>query len=85
MNVGVTPPTREQSPTGAGQSMPRRWIIVVYLGLLALVIPWYWPAGDLRHAYGLPLWVIATLAALLLTSGFTAWVFLSLPADDGDG
>jgi hypothetical protein len=57
----------------------------VYLGLLAFVIPWYWPADDMRHAYGLPLWVIATLVALLLTSVFTAWVFLSWPEDDSDG
>ena len=56
--------------------------MIVYLGLLALVIPWYWPAGDTRHFYGLPLWVIATLAALLVTSAFTAWVYLSLPEDE---
>ena len=56
----------------------------MYLALLALVIPWYWPAGDTRSAYGLPLWVIATLAALLLTSAFTSWVFLSWPEDTGD-
>ncbi len=66
------------------QRKPRSWIIIVYLALLALVIPWYWPAGDMRHAYGLPLWVIATLAALLLTSAFTTWVFLSWPEDDGN-
>lgn len=81
----MTPPAREQDPAGAGRRKPRGWIMIVYLGLLALVVPWYWPAGDVRHAYGLPLWVMATLAALLLTSAFTAWVFLSLPGDDGDG
>ena len=64
------------------QAKPRRWIVIVYLGLLALVIPWYWPAGDTRHFYGLPLWVIATLAALLVTSAFTAWVYLSWPKDE---
>ena len=63
---------------------PRRWIIVVYLGLLSLVIPWYWPAGDTRHAFGLPLWVIATLAALLATSTFTAWIFLSRSEEEGE-
>ena len=67
------------------QSRSRRWIVPVYLGLLVLVIPWYWPAGDMRHAYGLPFWVIATLIALLLTAAFTAWVFLSWPEDNGDG
>jgi hypothetical protein len=64
------------------QAKPRRWIVIVYLGLLALVIPWYWPAGDTRHFYGLPLWVITTLAALLVTSAFTAWVYLSWPEDE---
>ena len=64
------------------QAKPRRWIVIVYLGLLALVIPWYWPASDTRHLYGLPLWVIATLAALLVTSAFTAWVYLSWPEDE---
>ena len=67
------------------QNRSRGWIVVVYLGLLAFVIPWYWPADDMRHVYGLPLWVIATLVALLLTSVFTAWVFLSWPEDDSDG
>jgi len=56
--------------------------VIVYLGLLALVIPWYWPAGDTRHFYGLPLWVIVTLTALLATSAFTAWVYLSWPEDE---
>ena len=64
------------------QRRPRMWIVVVYLGLLALVIPWYWPADDMRHAFGLPLWVIVTLIALLVTSVFTAWVFLTSPEDD---
>ena len=64
------------------QAKPRRWIVIVYLGLLVLVLPWYWPAGDTRHLYGLPLWVIATLAALLVTSAFTAWVYLSWPEDE---
>ena len=64
------------------QAKSRRWIVIVYLGLLVLVIPWYWPAGDTRHLYGLPLWVIATLAALLVTSAFTAWVYLSWPEDE---
>ncbi|MBH97780.1 MAG: hypothetical protein CMM56_04930 [Rhodospirillaceae bacterium] len=63
---------------------PRIWIGVVYVILLMLVIPWYWPAGDIRHYYGLPLWVISTLIILLITSGFTAWVFLSNTDNDID-
>jgi hypothetical protein len=42
-----------------------------------LVIPWYWPDGDTRHAFGFPLWVIATLAAVFAVSLFTAWIYLS--------
>jgi len=73
-NAKVSPPTQ-----------PRWWIGIVYLALLALVIPWYWPAGDARDAFGLPLWVIATLTALFITSVFTAWVYLSDQNDDSDG
>jgi len=54
------------------------------LVLLALVIPWYWPAGDTRHILGLPLWVLMTLGAIFATSVFTAWVFLSLSDDEAD-
>ncbi len=53
----------------------RSWIGVVYLGLLALVIPWYWPAGDVRHLFGFPLWSLASLGGLFATSLFTAWVY----------
>ena len=68
----------------AVQAKSRGWIAAVYLVLLALVIPWYWPAGDTRHLYGLPLWVVATLGALFATAAFTAWAFLSWPDDDDD-
>lgn len=60
----------------------RRWIAPVYVLLFALVIPWYWPAGDTRHFHGLPLWALATLLAVFATSAFTAWVYLS-QSDDG--
>jgi hypothetical protein len=52
-------------------------VAVTYLVLLALVVPWYWPAGDVRHVLGVPLWALATLLALLLTAIFTAWIYLS--------
>lgn len=55
----------------------------MYLVLLALVIPWYWPAGDSRHVLGIPLWALVTLAAVFLTSAFTAWVYLA--QSDGNG
>lgn len=61
---------------------PRFWIVAIYLILLTLAIPWYWPANDIRHIYGLPLWVISTLIVLFTTSIFTAWVFLSNTEND---
>jgi hypothetical protein len=67
-----------------GNLQPRRWIALVYVALLALVVPWYWPAADSRHFLGFPLWAIATLVAVLATSIFTAWVNLSLPDDEPD-
>ena len=62
---------------------PRAWILLVYLVLFALVIPWYWPAGDSRHAFGFPFWALATLAAVFLTSVFTAWVYLTQSEGEG--
>jgi hypothetical protein len=57
------------------QKRPRRWIAVVYVGLLALVIPWYWPATDTRQAWGFPFWSLASLGAAAATSVLTAWVY----------
>ena len=59
-----------------------RSIALIYLALLAMAIPWYWPASDTRQLYGLPLWAWASLAAVLATSAFTAWVFSKTPPDD---
>ena len=56
------------------------WITAIYLLLLLLIIPWYWPEHDARQLYGIPLWALLSLAVLLLTSLFTAWLCLR---DDG--
>ena len=61
---------------------PRAWILAVYGVLLAFAIPWYWPAGDVRHVFGVPLWALAVLVAVFATSVFTAWVYLT-SQDDG--
>ena len=63
---------------------PRTWILGVYLVLFVLVIPWYWPAEDSRHAFGVPLWALVTLAAVFLTSVFTAWVYLTQSDGESD-
>ena len=63
---------------------PRRWIAVVYALLLLLTLPWYWPANDVRHLFGFPLWVLAVMAALWVTACFTAWVYATSPDEDPD-
>jgi hypothetical protein len=56
--------------------MNRVWILVVYFLLLALIIPWYWPEGDARLLFGIPMWILGSLSALFLTSCYTAWLCL---------
>jgi hypothetical protein len=57
------------------EKRPRRWIAVAYVGLLALIIPWYWPSADTRQVWGFPFWSLASLGAALATSVLTAWVY----------
>ena len=57
------------------EKRPRPWITFVYVGLLVLVIPWYWPAADTRQVGGFPFWSLASLGAGFATSLFTAWVY----------
>ena len=66
---------RELRMKESQEKRPRRWIAFLYLGLLMLVIPWYWPGGDVRQVLGFPLWSLATLGAVFATSLFTAWVY----------
>ncbi|MFL2547480.1 MAG: hypothetical protein ACJ0SL_09030 [Candidatus Rariloculaceae bacterium] len=64
---------------------PRRWVVIAYIVLLALVIPWYWPAGDTRQAFGFPLWALVSLAAVFATSTLTAYIYLSGIDEDPNG
>jgi hypothetical protein len=64
------------------ETLRPRSIALIYLVLLAIAIPWYWPATDARHLFGLPLWAWASLAAVMAMSVFTAWVFSRMPYDD---
>ena len=54
----------------------RLWVVIVYLIFLLLLIPWYWPADDLRQVFGFPLWALTSLGVLLTISIFTAWLCL---------
>ncbi|NKB69104.1 MAG: hypothetical protein GKR89_18705 [Candidatus Latescibacteria bacterium] len=56
---------------------PRKvgWIWWVYLLLVGLTIPWYWPAGFRGPLIaGFPLWVFVSLSGVLVLAGWTAWV-----------
>lgn len=52
-----------------------RWIWLVYSLLFGLSVPWYWPAdAPLQLWFGLPHWVVLSLAATLAVAVFTAYV-----------
>ena len=56
---------------------PRRHplIWVVYLLLLAIAVPWYWPTGYRGPlVLGLPLWAAVSLGAVVLMALWTAFV-----------
>lgn len=53
----------------------RPWIWVVYGALFALSIPWYLPADETPTLwFGIPYWVVLSLAAAFAISCFTAFV-----------
>ncbi len=54
----------------------RSWVVIVYLILLTLLIPWYWPADEARRLFGFPLWALTSLSVSLVTALFTAWLSL---------
>ncbi|MCH8263997.1 MAG: hypothetical protein IIC10_01260 [Proteobacteria bacterium] len=64
----------KDSPSPSQKS--RAWIVVVYLVLLTLLIPWYWPENDSLQLFGFPLWALVSLAVLFAASLFTAWLCL---------
>lgn len=52
-----------------------RFLFVAYLALLALAIPWYWPAGDRTVLWpGLPAWALAAYLGSAAVSLLTAFV-----------
>ncbi|MGD1895096.1 MAG: hypothetical protein ACFB15_31445 [Cyclobacteriaceae bacterium] len=51
------------------------WIWGVYGVLFTVSIPWYLPAKtSMKLVLALPLWLLCSIGAILLTAGFTAWV-----------
>jgi hypothetical protein len=59
-----------------------RWIWLVYLVLFGLSVPWYVPDGPLRLWFGLPHWVVLSLAAMSGVSLFTILVVSRYWVDD---
>lgn len=53
------------------------WKFFVYLFLLTVGIPWYWPAETHLIVMGLPIWVFVSIIVSIITSIFTAYLLLS--------
>lgn len=64
-------------------------LTLLYLVLLVLAIPWYWPADETRLILGLPIWVLTAILVGFVTACLTAWILLQQPwpdvEDQGDG
>ena len=54
----------------------RRLAFIAYFLLLALAIPWYWPANDMSVWFGVPAWVVVAIGVSLLASCLTAALML---------
>lgn len=51
-------------------------IILLYLALLAVGIPWYWPADDRSVWFGIPAWVAVALLVSITVSVITTIILL---------
>lgn len=77
MPAPVLPPELDNELFGAEPCQRRepdrvRWVWVVYLILFAISVPWYLPADMTPPVvFGLPYWVVISLAAAAAAAGFT--------------
>ena len=60
-------------------------LILTYLLLLILIVPWYWPADINVVYFGFPLWAIISLTAGLLVSILTAVILIIHPVEKPSG
>ena len=65
---------RTTEDRGFVEPRSRPWIWIVYILLFGASVPWYLPAGPPRLWFGLPHWVLISLAASLGVAIFTAFV-----------
>ncbi len=61
--------------------MISRFAPALYLLLLVLAVPWYWPAGTLTVWFGMPAWVVVAILVSTAASVLTA-VLLARPWPD---
>ena len=54
-------------------------IITIYLVLLIIAIPWYWPDDSKFIIFGFPAWVFVAILSSFFTSVFTAFLLLRYP------
>lgn len=52
-------------------------IIITYLILLGIGIPWYWPEGNTLTLFGMPAWVTIAIFVSVLASLLTAFLLLT--------
>lgn len=52
--------------------MLSRVAVLLYLVLLVLAVPWYWPADNHGVLFGMPAWVVVAIAVSACVSVLTA-------------
>ena len=50
------------------------WPAAVYIGLIAIGIPWYWDSDNYSIIFGMPAWVSIAIVTSCAASIFTAWL-----------
>ena len=51
--------------------------IYIYLLLVAVGIPWWWPKQDTTILFGMPAWVISAVAVSFIASVYTLFVIIN--------
>ena len=76
-------PVPHRDPLESSPTPTRWWIGGVYLGLFAVSVPWYLPAADpVPIWFGLPHWVVLSIAGCVAVALFTALVVVRYWPDD---
>ncbi len=78
-------PTRPVANYETREPRSRPWIWAVYVVLFGGSVPWYLPAGGpMRLWFGLPHWVVISIAASLGVALFTLFVISRFWSDTPD-